>query len=148
MMPWCARMKQLLEEKGVEQPPKPDFSRSLPPLLMETMDICNPAPESHEEKFMVRLFDRMPPFSVLFYWGLFCFGAPLASRMLTRVICSDLTTRAKTMTIHRRTILLCQQRQLQRQQRQVQRQQQQLPPPTQSEARRLSPQFEHRNSSS
>ncbi len=51
-------MKQLLEEKGVDEPPKPDFSRSLPPLLMETMDISNPV-ESHEEKFMVRLVHRI-----------------------------------------------------------------------------------------
>ena len=58
MMPWCARMKQLIEEKGVDEPPKPDFSRSLPPLLMETMDIGNPV-DSNEEKFMVRLLQSV-----------------------------------------------------------------------------------------
>jgi hypothetical protein len=46
-------MKQLIEERGLDQPPKPDFSRSLPPLLMDTMDVCNAVSESLGEKFTV-----------------------------------------------------------------------------------------------
>ena len=54
LVPWCARMKQLIEERGLDEPPHPDFSRSLPPLLMETMDVCcNFSSDSHEEKFRV-----------------------------------------------------------------------------------------------
>jgi hypothetical protein len=53
MQPWCSRMKQMLEEKNVDQPPKPDFTRSLPPLLMDTVDICSPAAEN-DEKFTVK----------------------------------------------------------------------------------------------
>jgi hypothetical protein len=53
MQPWCSRMKQLLEENNVDQPPKPDFTRSLPPLLMDTVDICSPAAEN-DEKFTVK----------------------------------------------------------------------------------------------
>jgi hypothetical protein len=52
MMPWCAKMKQLIEERNVDEPPKPDFSRSLPPLLMDTMDTCNVS-ETHGERFTV-----------------------------------------------------------------------------------------------
>jgi hypothetical protein len=54
LMPWCARMKQLIEEHALDEPPRPDFSRSLPPLLMETMDVCCTfSSDSHEEKFRV-----------------------------------------------------------------------------------------------
>ena len=53
MMPWCARMKQLIEQHGLDEPPKPDFSRALPPLLMETMDVCSPDSESPSVSFRV-----------------------------------------------------------------------------------------------
>ncbi len=56
VVPWCAKMKQLIEERGLDEPPKPDFTRCLPPLLMDTMDIGNDIDEevSASEKFRVR----------------------------------------------------------------------------------------------
>jgi hypothetical protein len=77
MMPWCQRMKQLIEENHVDEPPKPDFSRSLPPLVMETMDICNEVTESHDEKFRVSRLHFVAHF--LCFITLYCGPARLTS---------------------------------------------------------------------
>jgi len=55
MVPWCGKMKQLIEEHGVDEPPKPDFTRSLPPFLMDTMDVGvgSQGAESAGERFRV-----------------------------------------------------------------------------------------------
>jgi hypothetical protein len=93
MNPWCARMKQLIEEHQVDEPPKPDFSRSLPPLLMETLDTCDVL-ESHGEKFTVRL-----GFQLLFSTvacGVYCCVLHRHALRLTGAPRSALTTPATT----------------------------------------------------
>ena len=103
LMPWCGRMKQLIEDRGLDEPPHPDFSRSLPPLLMETMDVCCTFSDSHEEKFRVfacsiLLHDFVNNF--VFVDVLLCSTSsrrPLTSPWHRR----GLTTRAPTMKMKR-----------------------------------------------
>lgn len=105
LVPWCARMKQLIEERGLDEPPHPDFSRSLPPLLMETMDVCCTFSDSHEEKFRVlpAAFYFMI-LSIILLLLTFCFvPLPAAASPSYR---RGLTTRAPTMKRCLRTMRL------------------------------------------
>ncbi len=64
MTPWCGKMKQLLEQNGLDEPPKPDFARCLPPLLMDTMDVGS---GSHDESTSDRFRVPHPPIAPHFF---------------------------------------------------------------------------------